>query len=90
MCDVAISLFNPYKYSLEEYMGYTVNDFTDESGSNKFRGLKIIKNSYGTDNLRIGLAFLGEVGLFKELTKKSEITQKEINSVINNQFFINF
>jgi hypothetical protein len=87
-CDVAISLFNPYKYSLEEYMGYNVNEFTDDAGNNKFRGLKIIKNSYGTDNLRIGLGFLGEVGLFKELTKKSEISQKEINSVINNDFFL--
>ncbi len=89
-CDVAISLFNPYKYSLEEYMGYTVNDFTDTLGNNKFRGLKIIKNSYGTDNLRIGLGFLGEVGLFKELTKSKEISQKEINSVINNDLFLGF
>jgi hypothetical protein len=89
-CDVAISLFNPYKYSLEEYMGYQVNDFTDSGGSNKFRGLKIIKNSYGTDNLRIGLGFLGEVSLFKELTKAQDITQKEINSVISNDFFLGF
>lgn len=87
-CDVAISLFNPYKYSLEEYMGYTVNDFTDDAGNNKFRGLKIIKNSYGTDNLRIGLGFLGEVGLFKELSRVKDLTQKEINSVINNDFFL--
>jgi hypothetical protein len=87
-CDVAISLFNPYKYSLEEYMGYNINDFTDGSGNNKFRGLKIIKNSYGTDNLRIGLGFLGEVSLFKELTKSKDISQKELNSVINNDFFL--
>lgn len=87
-CDVAISLFNPYKYSLEEYMNYTISDFTDPSGNNKFRGLKIIKNSYGTDNLRIGLGFLGEVSLFKELTKSQDITQKEINNVINNDFFL--
>jgi hypothetical protein len=86
-CDVAISLFNPYKYSLEEYMKYNINDFTDSLGNNKFRGLKIIKNSYGTDNLRIGLGFLGEVSLFKELTKSDTISQKEINSVINNDFF---
>lgn len=87
-CDVAISLFNPYKYSLEEYMGYTVNEFTDTSGNNKFRGLKIIKNSYGTDNLRIGLGFLGEISLFKELTKSKDISQKELNAVINNDFFL--
>lgn len=89
-CDVAISLFNPYKYSLEEYMDYKINDFTDESGNNKFRGLKIIKNSYGTDNLRIGLGFLGEVGLFKELTKSKDISQKEINSVLKNDFFLDY
>lgn len=89
-CDVAISLFNPYKYSLEEYMNYKVDDFTDGSGNNKFRGLKIIKNSYGTDNIRIGLGFLGEVSLFKELTKAADITQKEMNSVINNDFFLDF
>lgn len=87
-CDVAISLFNPYKYGLEEYMGYKVNDFTDSMGNNKFRGLKIIKNSYGTDNLRIGLGFLGEISLFKELAKAQGISQKEINSVINNGLFL--
>lgn len=89
-CDVAISLFNPYKYNLEEYMDYKVNDFTDPHGNNKFRGLKIIKNSYGTDNVRIGLGFLGEVSLFKELTKAHDISQKELNSVINNDFFLDF
>ncbi len=89
-CDVAISLFNPHKYNLEEYMDYTINDFKDSNGNNKFRGLKIIKNSYGTDNVRIGLGFLGEVSLFKELTKAKEITDKEINSIINNDFFLGF
>ncbi len=89
-CDVAISLFNPYKYSLEEYMGYKVNDFTDSEGNNKFRGLKIIKNSYGTDNLRIGLGFLGEVSLFKELTKSDNFSQKELNAILNNDFFLGF
>lgn len=88
-CDVAISLFNPYKYNLEEYMSYNISDFTEPGGANKFRGLKIIKNSYGTDNLRIGLGFLGEISLFKELTKAENITQKELNSVINNDFFLN-
>lgn len=88
-CDVAISLFNPYKYNLEDYMDYKVEDFTDSStGSNKFRGLKILKNSYGTDNVRIGLGFLGEVSLFKELTKSKDITQKEINALISNDFFM--
>lgn len=89
-CDVAMSLFNPYKYGLEKYMDYNIDDFTDSSGSNKFRGLKIIKNSYGTDNVRIGLGFLGEVSLFKELTKSADITQKELNSLINNDFFLGF
>lgn len=88
-CDVAISLFNPYKYNLEDYMDYKVGDFTDSvTGSNKFRGLKILKNSYGTDNVRIGLGFLGEVSLFKELTKSKDISQKEINAVITNDFFL--
>jgi len=88
-CDVAISLFNPYKYNLEDYMDYKVEEFTDSiTGSNKFRGLKILKNSYGTDNVRIGLGFLGEVSLFKELTKSKDISQKEINAVITNDFFL--
>jgi hypothetical protein len=89
-CDVAISLFNPYKYDLDQYMDYSINDFTDKMGSNKFRGLKIIKNSYGTDNVRIGLGFLGEVGLFKELTKSKDISQEEIVNLINNDFFLDF
>jgi hypothetical protein len=88
-CDVAISLFNPHKYNLEDYMDYKTVDFEDSAtGSKKFRGLKILKNSYGTDNVRIGLGFLGEVSLFKELTKAKDISQKEINAVISNDFFM--
>lgn len=87
-CDVAISLFNPYKYSLEEYMNYKVNDFTDDQGNNRFRGLKIIKNSYGTDNIRIGLGFLGEISLFKEVTKADNMSQKELNAILSNKFFL--
>lgn len=38
-------------------------------------------------DIRIGLGFLGEVGLFKETPKASLITTNDYQSIVNNKFF---
>lgn len=37
-----------------------------------------MKNRYGDADLNIGMVFYGEIGMFKELPKPSEITDYEI------------
>ena len=86
-CDVCFALFNPYKYNLLDYMDYNIKNFVDSNGNNRFRSLKILKNSYGTDDVRIGLGFLGEVSFFKEIPKANIISQYDYASIVDNSFF---
>ena len=70
-CDVALALFNPYKFKVYDHMDYRIGDLVNPKGFNRFRSVTALKNSYGIDDFRIGFAFLGEVGLFGELPTAS-------------------
>jgi hypothetical protein len=73
---------------VEDPSGYDLNKLRDEFGAKYFRSLRLIKNSYGSDDIRIGLAFLGDIGMFKELPKKKIITDAHYESVVNKTFFL--
>ncbi len=86
--DVVLALFDPMRYKVEDPSGYDLNKLKDEVGAKYYRSLRLIKNSFGSDDVRIGLGFYGEIGIFKELPKKSLITDVDYESVINKQFFL--
>lgn len=65
--DVVLGLFNPHKYGIEKFAGYQVGKLVNAGGYNRLRGLKILKNSYGPDDLVGGVWFVGETGYFEEL-----------------------
>jgi hypothetical protein len=65
--DVALGLFNPYKFKVNDFLDYDIPRFVAKNGENRFRSLSIIKNSYGADDVIIGMNFLGENGNFREL-----------------------
>ncbi|MDD1463688.1 hypothetical protein MEO39_27325, partial [Dolichospermum sp. ST_sed2] len=56
-CDVALALFDPMRYKVPDPSGYDLDKLKDEYGSKYFRSLRLIKNSYGADDVRIGLGF---------------------------------
>jgi hypothetical protein len=69
--------------------GYDLNKLKDEHGAKYFRSLRLIKNSFGEDDLRIGLGFLGQVGIFKELPKRRDITESDYeNSCCKQNIFL--
>jgi len=86
--DVVLALFDPMRYKVEDPSGYNLNKLVDEYGAKYFRSLRIIKNSYGEDDVRIGLGFMGQVGMFKELKKKKEMTEEDYNSVVDKSYFL--
>jgi len=93
-CDIAISLFDPVKYSQSSKTGYTPTDFVDKTnGKNYFRSVQILKSSYGADSLRIPLAFNGFCGQLKELPRKIDLKDNQyqilIDSVLNKTYFLN-
>lgn len=85
--DVVLSLFDPSRYKVSDPSGYDLEALVDDYGSSCYRSLKILKNSYGADNVRIGLGFFGQLGMFKELKKQKEITEKDYENVINKKWF---
>jgi len=85
--DVVMALFDPVRYNVEDPSGYELAKLRDAFGAKYYRSLRLIKNSYGEDDIRIGLAFLGSVGMFKELPRKSDITDEDYEEVVNKTYF---
>lgn len=65
--DLVLALFNPFKIKVNDFLGYDIPKFIAKNGENRFRSISILKNSYGADDIIIGLNFLGENGAFREL-----------------------
>jgi len=86
--DVVLALFDPMRYKVPDPSGYDTARLVDASGAKFFRSMRIIKNSYGSDDIRIGLGFYGEIGMFKELPRKKDITDADYAAVIDKSFFI--
>ena len=87
--DIVLALFDPMRYKVADPSGYNLEKLKDEFGAKYFRSLRLIKNSYGEDDVRIGLGFLGQIGMFKELPKRKDMTDGDYDSVINKTFFLN-
>ena len=86
--DVVMALFDPMRYKVADPSGYDLDKLKDQYGAKYFRSVRLIKNSYGEDDVRIGLAFLGELGLFKELPRKKDITDSDYESITNKSYFL--
>lgn len=86
--DVVLALFDPMRYKVPDPTGYDLPKLVDETGSKYYRSLKILKNSYGSDDVRIGLAFFGSLGFFKEMPRKKDITDSDYANILNKQFFL--
>lgn len=86
--DVVFALFDPVRYKVEDPSGYDLDKLRDAYGAKYYRSGRLIKNSYGEDDIRIGFAFMGSIGVFKELTQRKHITDAEYESVTNKSFFL--
>ena len=86
--DVALTLFNPYKFKVYDHMGYKIQDFVDNTtGNNCFRSLKLIKSSYSADDMRWGMAFNGAIGQFKTVPRVDKITEDTYRDVKSLRYF---
>ena len=56
------------------------------SGENRFRGLKVIKNSDGIDDFRIGYMFVGENGYMQELPLSNTLSEGDYEKIRNAQY----
>ena len=87
--DVVLSLFDPMRYKVPDPIGYDLGRLKDPlTGSKKYRCVKILKNSYGADDVRIGLGFQPEIGMFREMPKITQITDYDYDNIIDNSYFL--
>lgn len=86
---MVLALFDPIRYKVTDSSGYTLEKLKDGFGAKYFRSLRLIKNSYGEDDIRIGLGFMGQVGMFKELPRVKEMTDGIYQSVVDKTYFLN-
>lgn len=69
-CNTALSLFYPFKYGIEKHNGYDIRAL-----HRYYRSLSILKNRDGVDNLTMGMFFMGQNGIFKELPLASQLKE---------------
>ena len=86
--DIVMALFDPLRYKVADPSGYNLDKLKDDFGAKYFRSLRLIKNSYGEDDIRIGLGFLGQIGMFKELPRRKDMTDDDYGRVVNKTFFL--
>lgn len=76
--DIVIGMLNPYKLSAFNYAEYDIKKFVSSLGHNRYRSMRVLKNSYGVDDFRISYLFLGENGIMRELPS-SKVFQQDPN-----------
>jgi replicative DNA helicase len=86
--DVVISLFQPSRYKTNDASYNNVSKFISPEGADCFRSVKILKNTYGESDLRIGMAFHGSTGTFKELPKPKHMEEFDYESLFTGQYFL--
>jgi len=87
--DIVLALFDPMRYKVADPSGYELEKLKDDFGAKYFRSLRLIKNSYGEDDVRIGLGFMGQIGMFKELPRKRDMTEDIYQSILDKTYFLN-
>lgn len=86
--DVCISLFDSVKFKTKAPTFHDAEKMIDgTTGAKYYRSLKIHKNSWGEDDIRKGMAFMGSIGLFKELPKYSDMQDIDYQNILNNSYF---
>ena len=89
--DVVLSLFDPWRYKVADPNGYNLERLRDEDGAKKYRALKILKNTYGSEDIGIGMSFQPHIGYFKEMPKKIKgqpISDSIYAAIGDNSFFL--
>lgn len=76
------------RYKVEDPSGYDMGKLRDEYGAKYYRSVRLIKNSYGEDDVRIGLGFMGQIGMFKELPKQKDMTEEDYKNILNKSYFL--
>jgi replicative DNA helicase len=74
--NVVIALFSPQRYDIETFKEYNITKLRD-----RFRSLSVLKNRDGEADKLLGMMFIGEVGVFKELPPPQEMRDEYYDAI---------
>lgn len=86
--DVVMSIFDPWRYKVDDPSGYRLDELRDVEGNKYYRNLQILKNSFGREDIRIGLAYEPEMGVFREMKKRELMTEYDYAEIRNGKYFL--
>jgi hypothetical protein len=86
--DAVISLFDPLRYNTTDKYYSAEKMVNKVSGAKHFRSLKILKNTYGEDDIRVGMAFHGSTGTFAELPHVKYMDNFNYDSLFSGEYFL--
>lgn len=75
--DVVLALFSPKRYEMEQHRGFDIRRLGD-----RYRYLKLLKSRDGAADMGIGVEYVGEIGLFRELPKSDTIDEATYQRVM--------
>jgi replicative DNA helicase len=75
--DYVIGLANPYQFEIPVYRNYDIKRLQD-----RFRSIKVLKSRDGISNVVVGMGFIGEVGIFKELPEGKLMTETDYKQIL--------
>lgn len=86
-CDLLLTMINPQKLNEELYRDYEIPRMLCRTGGhNRFRALKILKATSGTEGFVTGFYFAGESGLIHELPKAEDMTDSMYETISNSTY----
>lgn len=93
--EVILALFDCMRYKVPDPFGYNVTKLREgpnhpNPSALKYRSISILKNSYGPENVGVGLAYQPETGILMELPRPDEMTEELTEEVLNNIYFIKY
>lgn len=86
--DIVMSIFDPWRYKVNDPSGYDLLKLKDEEGAKYYRNIQILKNSFGKEGVKMGLAYEPQMGIFREMPKLDFITDGHYEAIISGKYFL--
>jgi len=87
--DVVLALFDPFRHMNDksESLGYELSWLRDDKGVKYYRSVHILKNSFNSDGISVGLGFYPFCSMFRTLPKPIEFDQDIAYKIKNGSYF---
>lgn len=86
--DLVMSIFDPWRYKVNDPSGYELEQLRGEDGTKYYRNLQILKSSFGKEDVKMGLAYEPEMGIFREMPKLDRMNDSIYESIRKGTYFL--